>query len=67
MLENFGIAMAAICTLFGVFQLYNGIISSDMNQVGWCGAAFGRVGDGIPRRQKQTGVGQNPQAISRAA
>jgi hypothetical protein len=33
MLENFGIAVAAISALSGVFLLYNGITSSDMNQV----------------------------------
>jgi len=33
MLENFGIAVATISALSGVFLLYNGITSSDMNQV----------------------------------
>jgi hypothetical protein len=33
MLENFGIAIATISALSGVFLLYNGITSSDMNQV----------------------------------
>jgi hypothetical protein len=33
MLENFGIATATISALSGVFLLYNGITSSDMNQV----------------------------------
>jgi hypothetical protein len=33
MLENFGIAAAEISSLSGVFLLYNGITSSDMNQL----------------------------------
>ena len=33
MLENFGIAVAAISSLSGVFLLYNGITSSDINQL----------------------------------
>jgi len=33
MLENLGIAMAVISAFAGVFLLYNGISSSDINQV----------------------------------
>jgi hypothetical protein len=33
MLENFGIAVASISSLSGVFLLYNGITSSGMNQL----------------------------------
>jgi len=53
--------------LSGVFLLYNGITSSDHeSSIGWRRAVVGRVGDRIPRRKKQTRVGENPQAISRA-
>jgi uncharacterized membrane protein HdeD (DUF308 family) len=43
MLANLGIAIAAISAVCGVLLLYNGITSSDMNQV-LCGAVLLSVG-----------------------
>jgi hypothetical protein len=56
MLANFGIAVAAISSLSGVFLLYNGITSSDINQL-LGGAAL--LSGGLVTRTKSGHAGMN--------
>jgi hypothetical protein len=68
MLESFGIAAGSDLLSFRSFsaiQRHNLIRHESV--IGWRRVSVGRVGDRRPRRKsKQTGVGENSQALSQA-